>query len=282
MRLAGSTVNELDFANWLLDVSHGKNINADGNIAFNPEMRVPDSKALIAHIYPNINEVMPSPVYFLDRIILAPRNFDVDDLNTAILNRFPGPKSILYSADSIGTEPGVSTDADYIPIEFLRTINTSGLPSRELHLKLGCPLMLLQNLAPAWGLCNSTQLILQCATQRVLEVKILGGQHDGEVAFILRISLLPLTQPGMMFHLCCCQFLVWLAFTLIINKAQGQSICHVGLNLHEPVFSHRQLYIALSHATSYKHVKILLPPTAIECRLSNVVYPEISQMLGSD
>jgi hypothetical protein len=149
MRLAGSTVNELDFANWLLDVSHGKNINADGNIAFNPEMRVPDSKALIAHIYPNINEVMPSPVYFLDRIILAPRNFNVDDLNTAILNCFPGPKSILYSADSIETEPGVSTDADYIPIEFLRTINTSGLPSRELHLKLGCPLMLLQNLAPA-------------------------------------------------------------------------------------------------------------------------------------
>jgi hypothetical protein len=278
MRLAQSTLDEQDFANWLLDVGHGRNIDPDGTIAFDPDMRVPDSDTLIDNIYPNIDKVVPPPPYFLDRIILAPRNADVNDLNTAILRRFPGPDSVFYSADSVETEPGVDSEPELIPVEFLRSIEASGLPPGELHLKRGCPLILLRNLAPARGLCNGTRLILHQATRRVLEVEILGGEHNGEIAFIPRISLLPSTQPGMTFRLRRRQFPVRLAFALTINKAQGQSVRHVGLDLHEPVFSHGQLYVALSRATSSKRVKVLLPPT--ETRLCNVVYPEIFQMLG--
>ena len=62
MRLAQSSVDELKFANWLLDVGHGRNIDMDRTIAFNPEMRVPNSEALIAHIYPNIDKVVPPPI----------------------------------------------------------------------------------------------------------------------------------------------------------------------------------------------------------------------------
>ena len=47
MRLAQSTQDEQDFANWLLDVGHGKNINRDGTILFDPDMRVPDTESLI-------------------------------------------------------------------------------------------------------------------------------------------------------------------------------------------------------------------------------------------
>lgn len=114
----------------------------------------------------------------------------------------------------------------------------------------------------------------------VLEVKILSGQHNGEVAFIPRNSLIPFTQPSMTFCLHRCQFPVHLTFALTINKAQGQSVHHVGLDLHEPVFSHGQLYIVLSCATSSKHVKLVLSLTAIESRITNIVYPKIFQMLG--
>jgi hypothetical protein len=279
MRLAQSTLDEQDFATWLLDVGHGRNIDSDGTIAFDPDMHVPDSDTLINKIYPNIDRVVPPPSYFLDRIILAPRNTDVADLNAAILSRLPGSESTFYSADSAETEPGINSEPDDIPVEFLWSIDASGLPPGELHLKQGCPLILLRNLAPARGLCNGTRLILQRATSRVLEVKILGGEHNGEMAFIPRISLIPSTQPGMTFRLRRRQFPVRLAFALTINKAQGQSVRHVGLDLHEPVFSHGQLYVALSRATSRRRVKIL-PPTSIETRLSNVVYPEIFQMLG--
>jgi hypothetical protein len=111
-------------------------------------------------------------------------------------------------------------------------------------------------------------------------VNILGGQRHGEVALIPRIALSPLMQPGMTFRLHRRQFPVRLAFAMTINKAQGQSVRHVGLDLCEPVFSHGQLYVALLRATSCNRVKILLPPTTKEPRLTNIVYPEIFHMIG--
>ena len=35
---------------------------------------------------------------------------------------------------------------------------------------------------------------------------------------------------------------------MTINKAQGQSINYLGVHLPQPVFSHGQLYVALSRA----------------------------------
>lgn len=140
-------------------------------------MHVDDPNSLIQHIYPNIDQLLPPPFYFLDCIILAPRNSDVDNLNKAILNHFPGIESIFYSADALETEPGIYSESHNIPIEYLWSIEASGLPPGELHLKKGCPLILLRNLAPAQGLCNGTRIILQQATSCVLEVKILGGDR---------------------------------------------------------------------------------------------------------
>ncbi|KAF9552568.1 DNA repair and recombination protein PIF1, partial [Agrocybe pediades] len=62
---------------------------------------------------------------------------------------------------------------------------------------------------------------------------------------------------------------------LSINKAQGQSVKYIGLDLRVPVFAHGQLYVALSRATSSSNVKVLLPDNSTECRTANVVYSEV-------
>lgn len=279
MRLANSSAEERNFALWLLDVGHGRNLDKDGKIGFDLHMHVDNCESLINHIYPNIENVIPPPQYFLDRIILAPRNTDVDNLNDVILNRFPGLESIFYSADSIENEPGIESDIEPVPIEFLQSVNASGLPPGQLKVKPGCPLILLRNLAPTRGLCNGTRFVLLRATHQLLEVKILGGQHDNEIAFIPRITLIPSTVTGVTFRLRRRQFPVRLAFAMTINKAQGQSVRHVGLDLRESVFSHGQLYVALSRATSPHRLRILLPPSTTAPLLTNVVYPEIFQML---
>jgi len=71
------------------------------------------------------------------------------------------------------------------------------------------------------------------------------------------------------------QFPVRLAFALSINKAQGQSVQYVGLDVYIPVFAHGQLYVALSQATSSHNIKVLLPDDVTEPIISNIVYEEV-------
>jgi ATP-dependent exoDNAse (exonuclease V) alpha subunit len=71
------------------------------------------------------------------------------------------------------------------------------------------------------------------------------------------------------------QFPVHLAFAMTINKAQGQSVKYVGLNLRTPVFSHGQLYVALSRCTHPERVYAIFPEHEQGSNTTNVVYTEV-------
>jgi ATP-dependent exoDNAse (exonuclease V) alpha subunit len=51
---------------------------------------------------------------------------------------------------------------------------------------------------------------------------------------------------------------------MTVNKAQGKTIPNIGVYLPEPVFSHDQLYVALSRATARSNIRILAVPPAEE------------------
>ncbi|KAG5543980.1 hypothetical protein RHGRI_016660 [Rhododendron griersonianum] len=69
------------------------------------------------------------------------------------------------------------------------------------------------------------------------------------------------------------QFPVRLAYAMTINKSQGQSVKFVGVDLRTPVFSHGQLYVALS-CTSFDRITVLLPEEETDST-TNIVYPEV-------
>lgn len=191
-----------------------------------------------------------------------------------------GDSTTYYSADSIISEDGADNRefTGPLPPEYLRTLNSSGLPPGELHVKPGCPLILLRNISPAQGLCNGSCLLLRRMTARVLEVEILGGDHHGEHVFIPRITFTPSTKDSdHTFQIRRHQFPVRLAFAISINKAQGQSVHFVGLDLRVPVFTHGQLYVAFSRSTSRRRVKVLLPDDVESPQTLNIVYPEVLQ-----
>ena len=223
----------------------------------------------------NHSQVSP-PDFFAERAILAARNEDIRNLNSTILTHLPGNERTYFSADSYSIESPTANENYNLPVEFLHTLNASGLPIAELRLKVGCPIILLRNIDPKRGLCNGTRATIVNMSNRLLEIRLITGDHAGEVALIPRITLSPsLTGLDFAIKLNRRQFPIQLAFALTINKSQGQSLNHIGIDLRKPVFAHGQLYVALSRATSSQHIKVLLPNNSDGKKTRNVVYNEI-------
>jgi ATP-dependent DNA helicase PIF1 len=118
--------------------------------------------------------------------------------------------------------------------------------------------MILRNLDPDNGLCNGTRAIVTQLGNRVIQVRILGGSHARKLAFTPRITLTPSSEQ-VPFQLSRRQYPLRLAFAMTINKAQGQSVKNVGLDMRTQVFSHGQFYVAVSRCTSGQRIKILFP-----------------------
>ena len=184
---------------------------------------------------------------------------------------------IYSSADSVAEE----NQASLYPTEFLNSLTPSGIPPHHLTLKEHAPIMLLRNLDPAKGLLNGTRLIVKRLHPHILDCEICTGRHSGSRVFIPRISLTP-SDTGFPFILKRRQFPIRLAFSMTINKSQGQTLDYVGLHLPEPVFSHGQLYVALSRARCFENITVLTPNWIkkdghVHCLTKNIVYTEILQ-----
>ena len=259
------------FAAWLLEVGAGKGLTSNNNfVQLPPNMRMQENtiQSLTNSIYPDIADGDKPDEYFLNRTILSPKNDAVDDLNKSILNAFPGEETVVISTDK------VTEGEDIYPLEYLHSLNATGLPISHLALKPGCPLMLLRNIDPSEGLCNGTRMILMDIKQHVLQCRILGGEFAGNIVFISRMNIEP-SNDDLHIPLSRRQFPVRLAFAMTINKSQGQSVRHVGLELRVPVFSHGQLYVALSRCTSGNRIKALFPDDSNGTATVNIVYKEL-------
>ena len=87
------------------------------------------------------------------------------------------------------------------------------------------------------------------------------------------------------------QFPVMPAMWTTINKAQGQTIDIVGVNPQRPVFTHGQLYVAMSRVTDPANIVVAIPQTDIPAiphadvvplRSTNIVYTEILRMVDAE
>ena len=268
------------FAHWLLDVGHGRltdHKQRPSSMTVPTAMCSQSENDLIETIYGSMrdNNTIP-PQFFHERAILAPRNIDIRNLNDTILNLFPGDEREYCSADTYTMETPTEHINNDIPVEFLHSLNASGLPVAHLRLKEGCPIMILRNIDSKKGLCNGTRATITRMSSRLLEIKLITGDHAGETALIPRITLSPsLTGLDFAIKLNRRQFPIQLAFAMTINKAQGQTVNKVGIDLRKPSFAHGQLYVAFSRATSPEHVKVLLPDDCQAKSTRNVVYNEI-------
>jgi ATP-dependent DNA helicase PIF1 len=110
--------------------------------------------------------------------------------------------------------------------------------------------------------------------RRYIKTQILGGSFHGQLRLIPRIKLTS-TDGELPFIVSRRQFPIRLYFAITVNKSQGQSFNFVGINLRIPVFTHRQLYVALSRVTDIHRLSLLLPQGGNTATTTNIIYPEV-------
>ena len=163
----------------------------------------------------------------------------------------------MYSVDTVTKEDGSDNIHNNLhPTEFLNSLNVQGFPLYKLELKLNASVMFLKNLDISSGLCNGTTLQILSTNHKVLKVKITNGSHIGNIGLIPRIDLNS-SESSLPFRMKRWQFPIRLCFAMTINKAQSRSINNLGVYLPKAVFSHGQLYVALSRAELTYRTKVM-------------------------
>ena len=232
---------------------------------------------LISEIYPDLERPLDLD-NLEDSAILTPMNKDVDLLNQLAMNRVRDDEKTLWSNDSV-VDNGDNSSGFYSE-EFLNGIHLAGLPDHKLTLKKGVPVMILRNLAPTKGVCNGTRMIIDKIGKYVLVARIATGLRKSEIFYIPRI-VCSTTTKKYSFQLLRRQFPVRVAYAMSINKSQGQTLKNVGLFLPRAVFSHGQLYVALSRVGDPDFIKVLVLDTKEQGTVHhrvftrNVVYKEV-------
>ena len=168
-------------------------------------------------------------VWLSERCILAPLNKTTHAINTALVEQLPGDCVEYRSLDSVPDD----SQAVQFPIEFLNSLEISGLPLHLLLLKVAAPIIILRSLDPP-KVTNGTRCVITKLSANTIEAKISHGKYAGHNIII---PLIP-TNSALPFEFRRLQFPVSLCFAMTINKSQGQTFKAVGVDLTDESFTH--------------------------------------------
>lgn len=235
---------------------------------------VPSSTALLDFVYPP--ETLEDPATCLTRSILAPLNAQVDAYNETMLHRLPGASRTYLATDSLKETEEIELEGEQGILDHVSRNTPPGLPPSLLTLKPGAVVRLLRNFSVDRGLVKNVRAVVEGTGDRLIRVRLLSiengvGIIDPEEVLIPRICFSESLHSG--HTLLRRQFPLALAYATTFNSCQGLTLDRVGVDLTHPVFSHGQLYTALSRIRNRAHGIVRLPEG--ETSALNITYNEI-------
>ena len=211
----------------------------------------------------------------MQRAILAPTNAQIDAYNSEVVNAVAGNSHTYYAADTLEEAQEAGLDNSNSLLHYAARQTPPGLPPHALQLKVNSVYRLMCNLSVDCGLTKNTQVVIVSLGQRLVTVRkldptphtSLSSQHI-LIPCISFSHVLP-SAHTLLRH----QFPLALAYATTFNSCQGLTLDTVGIDLIRPVFSHGQLYTALSRIRHRSHGRVRLPLG--QTSTTNVVYKEI-------
>jgi len=200
---------QASFASWLQRIGegteqtfpiHGENmIRIPDELCIGCKMNEDIISTLIKKVYGEIHSIQNTTdrtKYIVERAIVTPLNKDVDIINEYIGKTYfkneDGSSVTMHtylSADeALQGEEDETRHAPIYPIEFLNSLNLSGIPPHRLEVFVGCPIILLKNMSS--GLANGTRLIITKMMSKVIEAKITTGPCKDQHVCIPRINMM--------------------------------------------------------------------------------------------
>jgi ATP-dependent DNA helicase PIF1 len=229
---------------------------------------------IIGFVYPA--SVLLDPLACLKRGILAPTNKQVNEYNSIILNRINGECRQYFSADSLKEASDIGIDMEQSTLDYVACQTPHGLPPHCLQIKKNAVYRLLQNFSIDRQLVKNARVVVTELGTRIITVKVLRDHpafvNDPEEDVVL---------PQITFsHVLCSghtlirrQFPLAPAYSTTIHSSQGQTYDKVGIDLTKPVFTHGQLYTALSRVRCREDALVRLLPN--QNSTTNITFHEI-------
>jgi hypothetical protein len=161
-------------------------------------------------------------------------------------------------------------------LDYVARHSPQGMPPHSLKIKLHAVFRLLRNFSIDLGSVKNTRVVIVGMGDHLITVRILRGiggvnSIEGEDILIPRISFSSVLPSG--HTLLRRQFPLIPAYATTFNSCQGLTLDHVGVDLTRDVFSHGQLYTALSRIRNCSHACVQL--RSGELYTNNVTYKEL-------
>ena len=154
----------------------------------------------------------------------------------------------------------------------------NGLPNHTIVVKTNAVFHLLRNFSLDHGLVKNVCVVVTGVGVRIVTVRTVRENENTDYIessdddiLIPRISFTHTLSSGYTFLRR--QFPLAAAYCTTFNSCQGLNLDYVGVDLTRPIFSHGQLYTALSRIKNRMYAMIRVRPN--ETHTTNVTYEEI-------